>query len=273
MREGFVDRPVDLPCGQCITCRLAKAQAWATRAVHEAQMHERNCFITLTYDDEHLPEDGSLDVRDWQLFAKRLRKKVGPFRFLHCGEYGDNTHRPHYHALLFGLDFHRDRKPWNYHGSSSQLWISDTLESTWGQGFTSIGPLTEQSAAYVARYTVKKATGPGGAERYRRIDLTTGEEFYVRPDYATMSRRPGIGSSWLEKYHRDVYPSDQVVHNGRKLRPPEFYDRRLEASDPGLLADLKEQRRAKAQTDTGNDRLRAVERNQLDRTNARGRKL
>ena len=156
--------------------------------MHEASLHERNCFITLTYRPEDLPADGSVDVRHWQLFAKRLRKRLGPFRFLHVGEYGETNYRPHYHACIFGQDFSADRVLTKEVGDSKH-YTSPTLESVWGHGYTHIGLLTMTSAAYVSRYCVKKLTGPQGKESRRRIDTDTGEEYFVRPEYLTMSRR------------------------------------------------------------------------------------
>lgn len=256
-----MDLPLELPCGQCIGCRIDKSQAWALRCVHEASQHERNSFVTLTYEDAELPDDLGLDVRDFQLFCKRLRKYVGPFRFFHCGEYGPENLRPHYHALLFGVDFHEDRVPLRSAGSHV-LYRSDLLDRAWRKGFASIGNLTFQSAAYVARYCMKKVTGERAASHYERVDARTGEVFRVRPEYVTMSRRPGIGAEWFEKYHKDVYPDDEVVHDGRKFRPPRFYDSLLERSSPIALESVKARRRktveARREALTP-DRLRAKE--------------
>lgn len=241
--SGWSDRPVDLPCGQCLGCRIQRSADWALRCVHEAQMHLHNSFVTLTYDQEHLPSDGSLRLEDWQKFAKRVRKELGPFRFFHCGEYGEKNQRPHYHALLFGLDFRHDRVSY-----SQTLYGSRTLDRLWGQGFTSIGNLTYESAAYVARYVMKKLTGSQAEERYTRMDKSTGEFWSVKPEYCTMSRRPGIGSGWLEEFYEDVFPSDEVVHSGRRHRVPRFYDdsavRFGVLSETGL-DELKAERRAR----------------------------
>src|SRR3954449_8205389 len=88
-----------LPCGQCIGCRLERSRQWAMRCVHENKMHPRSSFVTLTYDDKNIPPAGSLSKRDFQLFMKRLRKsQSNPLRFFACGEYGETTHRPHYHV-------------------------------------------------------------------------------------------------------------------------------------------------------------------------------
>lgn len=254
---GWSDRPIELPCGKCVGCRERKAKEWALRCVHEAQMHTHNSFITLTYSQEDLPNDGGLRVDDFQRFCKRLRKRMGPFRFYHCGEYGEQNLRPHYHALLFGLDFHGDRvqvaeRPFPRFSSA-------TLTEVWGMGHTDIGTLTYESACYVARYVHKGARAKDGISepiqdmvdgdpRYLRVDPVTGEAWYVRPEYSTMSRRPGIGAKWLEKFHTDVYPSDQVVHDGRKFPVPRFYDQTVASfpSKPGepAFSDLVEEAKA-----------------------------
>ena len=205
--------------------------------MHEASEHDRNCFLTLTYSDEHLPEDGSLDLRHWQLFAKRMRKRVGPFRFFHCGEYGDRFGRPHYHALIFGQDFREDREPYGRSGSGMRYDVSPTLTELWQKGHATIGELTWQSAAYTARYVMKKVTGPRAEAHYEGR----------KPEYVTMSRggrggKGGIGKGWLEKYTSDVYPDDFVVHEGRKFRVPRYYDQVMAEKDPELVDGLKAER-------------------------------
>lgn len=240
-REAYGDLAFAVACGQCIGCRLARVQSWAIRCVHEASLHESSCFVTLTYGPEYVPADGSVDVREWQLFAKRLRKRRGRFRFLHCGEYGGATYRPHYHALLFGVDF-RDRVELSRAG----LFTSPELAEVWGLGQVSVGDVSYQSAAYVARYCVGKLSGAAGAEKYRRIDAATGEEFFVRPEYATMSRRPGLGAGWYERFRSDVFPADECVIEGRKVPVPDYYFRKLEVEDPSMYAALKDARRARA---------------------------
>lgn len=196
------------------------------RCVHEAQLHPTSCFVTLTYRDEDLPEDGSVDVRYWQLFAKRLRKVAGPFRYLHCGEYGSETGRPHYHAVLFGLDFASDRQVLRRRRKYTE-WTSPLLERTWGLGNVSIGSLTFESAAYVARYCLKKARARWSSGRYERVDVNTGECWAVKPPYMTSSRNPGLGAKWFERFGRDVFPADEVVFRGRRYKPPRFYDKKF----------------------------------------------
>lgn len=234
LRDGYADLPIDVPCGQCIGCRLERSRQWAIRCMHEASLHEQNCFITLTIDDEHMPKDFSLNVELGQKFYKRLRKKCGPFRYLHAGEYGETTGRPHYHACLFGLDF-PDKKLWSMKRGHA-LYTSEILDSCWQQGQALIGSLTFESAAYVARYVVKKVTGERADAYY------SGK----KPEFNVMSRRPGIGAKWLEKWKRDVYPSDEVISRGVAMRPPRAYDRRLELTDPDLFLQMKRTRRVNA---------------------------
>lgn len=257
-KKGYADRPLELPCGQCIGCRVERSRQWALRCVHEAQMHGANCFVTLTYSDENLPGDGGLHVEDWQKFAKRLRKSVGAFRFFHCGEYGDANRRPHYHACLFGLDFSDDRVLLRRSGEHS-LFVSPLLTRTWGLGHCSVGDLTYESAAYVARYVCKKLTGPEGEVEYSRVDESTGEVTRVCAPYVTMSRRPGVGSTWFEKFSAEVYPSDEVVHKGRRFRPPRFYDGKLSEEELDQVKGKRAARVALRKEDLTPDRLRVRE--------------
>lgn len=221
-------------------------------------MHKGNCFLTLTYDNEHLPEDWSVDVKAWQDFAKRLRKRIGPFRYFHCGEYGDANLRPHYHACIFGADFASSRYRWSGSGDR-QLYRSPVLDDAWGQGHAVFGSLTYQSAAYVARYVMKKRTGPQASEFYKRVNPDTGEEHQVKPEYVTMSRRPGIGSTWFDRYVDDVYPHDNVVHEGKKFRPPRYYDAKLPESTLDALKAKRRDAAHKYKEDLTPERLRVRE--------------
>lgn len=239
-----------VPCGQCIGCRLDRARDWAVRCVHEAQMHEDNCFLTLTYEDEHLPPYEGLSKRDLQLFFKRLRKRLGKLRYFACGEYGEQFGRPHYHVILFGKDF-ADKKP-----LTDVLFESDLLSEVWGKGLCSIGEVSFESAGYVARYSMKKVSGKedraanAGSGHYVKPCVYTGELMPVIPEYNTMSLKPGIGRSWLEKYHRDVFPDDFVVIAGRKFPAPQYYLTQLNQPqstfyDPDLHQKILEKRTAK----------------------------
>lgn len=228
-----------MPCGRCVGCDLERSRQWAVRCMHEAAMHQDNCFVTLTYDGDHLPPGGSLDKDAFPLFMKRLRKRFPQtIRYFHAGEYGDRNGRPHYHACLFGVDF-----PDKYHWTTRKefpVWRSPTLESLWPLGQSEIGTVTFESAAYVARYIMKKLRGrsvedlEAQAAHYASVDTETGEVFYRVPEYATMSRRPGIGKKWLEKYMSDVYPFDEVIMRGEKMRPPRYYDKVLAELNPTM---------------------------------------
>lgn len=246
-KRGIVFKPqqsngtmLEVPCGQCIGCRLKRSKDWAIRMMHEAQMHEDNSFITLTYAPEHLPADGSLNKNHFQDFMKRLRERLAPerIRFFHCGEYGERFSRPHYHAIVFGFGF-PDRTLYQDTGET-KLYTSAFLADCWGHGFTTVGDVTFDSAAYVARYVVKKITGDKAHDHYWRINEQTGETNQVEPEYVTMSRRPGIASAWYDKYGAEVYPSDSVITNGHEIQPPRYYDKMFEAAHGNIQAIKRE---------------------------------
>lgn len=255
-QKAFDHREIKLPCGQCIGCRLERSRQWAIRCMHEAQMHKQNCFITLTFSPEELakrPNQWSLDVREFQLFMKKLRKKFGKgIRFYHCGEYGEKNKRPHYHACIFGFDF-PDKKLWKLTPTGHRLYVSAELEKLWPQGFSTIGDVTFESAAYVARYIMKKITGSNAEDHYEWIDDATGEIRNLKPEYNTMSRRPGIGRSWLEKYTSDVYPRDYVIVNGKKCRPPKYYDGVLKTDRPYEFDEILHNRQKNAEKHVDNN--------------------
>jgi len=259
--QAYTDHPVKIPCGQCIGCRLDKSKQWAIRCVHEASLHENNSFITLTYDDEHLPKNRSLEVRVFQLFMKRLRKRFGSeIRFYACGEYGDVNGRPHYHACLFNHDF-QDKKLWKPGKDRSQnLYRSASLEKLWPNGYSSIGQVTFQSAAYVARYIMKKLNGPKGGGRYTFKD-PAGVSHPLLPEFTVMSRRPGIGKRWLDQYATDVYPGDFVIMSGKRNRSPRYYDTEFEKEFPDEYKKLKLERKKRA--------IKHAENNTSERLNVR----
>ena len=197
--------------------------------MHEGQMHNANCFVTLTYDDDHLPEDRSVDVSDFQRFMKRYRKKSGPgIRVFYCGEYGETYGRPHYHAIIFGHDF-EDKVLWK-EKDGVPLFQSAALAMLWPFGYSSVGALTFQSAAYVARYCLKKLTGDfAGLGAQWKCPLT-GRISVRKQPFGHASK--GIGKSWYDKFNGDVYPHDYVVMNGKEAKPPRYYDRLYEITEP-----------------------------------------
>jgi len=247
---------ITVPCGNCIGCRLDRSRSWAIRCVHEAQLHDNNCFITLTYAPEHIPENGALEFKHFQDFMKNYRYHHGPVRFFHCGEYGTGSFRPHYHAIIFGHTFSDQELLSETRGQ--KLYTSASLEKLWPYGHTSVGSVTWQSAAYVARYLIKKVTGSLADAHYERLNLTTGELVQLPREYTTMSRRPGIGNNWFEQFHADVYPDDFCVVDGKKYKPPRYYDNLLLELDPELHDQVKEKRdiyALKHQTDNHSKRL------------------
>lgn len=244
------DMPVQLPCGRCIGCRLERSRQWAVRCMHESTLHDRNAFITLTFRPEDLvrrQDPFSLSKRDFQLFIKRLRKAIAPRRvsYFGCGEYGEQFGRPHYHACVFGYDF-PDRELWSVRGDV-RLYRSAELEQLWPFGFATVGDVTFESAAYVARYIMKKVTGPSSKEHYQVVDEDTGEVLSDRlPEFTLMSLKPAIGRGWIDRWIDDVYPSDQVIVNGKAVKPPRYYDKVLEVSNPFELDVVLDERARKA---------------------------
>ncbi|QXP07889.1 MAG: replication initiator protein [Arizlama microvirus] len=253
IRKHDIVRSLSLPCGQCVGCRLERSRQWAMRCMHEAQTHQSNCFITLTYDDTHLPSDGSLHYKDFQLFVKRLRKKFrfNRIRYYMAGEYGENFGRPHFHACLFGIDFH-DKKLWKRTPSGALLYRSQDLETLWPFGYSSVGDVNFESAAYVARYIMKKQTGRNAYWHYSYSDLETGEIITKTPEFNKMSLKPGIGADWYEKYKSDVYPHDYVVIRGKKTRPPKAYDKMYKKSNPYEYDELLYNREKNAKLNPDN---------------------
>jgi len=231
--------------------------------MHEAQLHENNCFITLTYDDTHLPSDQSLHYKDFQLFLKRFRKslKGAKIRYYMAGEYGENYGRPHFHACIFGYDFH-DKKLWKRTSSGSLIYRSEHLETLWPFGYSSIGDVNFESAAYVARYIMKKQTGKDSEKHYQYTSLETGEIVQMTPEFNKMSLKPGIGYEWYQKYRSDVYPHDYVVIRGKKVRPPKFYDKKYKTDYPyeyDSLIYARENRAKLNSADNTPDRLAVKE--------------
>lgn len=229
------------------------------RCVLEARSHDRNSFITLTYNDEHLPKDRSLDRQHLTKFFKRLRKHKGPFRYYACGEYGDQTQRAHYHACLFGMDF--DDKVEFRKINEHTLYISEELNRIWGYGNTSIGDLTFESAAYCARYVLKKKLGKGTLQHVL-LDEETGELKPVVQPYAVMSLATAIAKQWLSKNHGDIYNAEKdfLVLRGQKLKPPKYFDKIYDTINPAKMAKIKEIRKTEHK-DLTLQELRAHEKN------------
>lgn len=226
---------VEVPCGRCWGCRLERSRQWAIRCVHESYMHKENSFVTLTYRDEDLTWGHSrptLVKQDLQKFFKRLRKKYGKLRFFACGEYGGRTHRPHYHACIFGIDF--PDKKFHHEENGIQNYVSDSLDSIWSHGHCLVGDVTFESAAYVARYIMDKKLG-NTSGYYQKEG--------IEAEFIRMSRRPGIGKPWFDRWHADIFPNDQVIiRGGVKCVPPKYYNSLYELLEPERYQRIKAKR-------------------------------
>lgn len=244
-----LDEPRQVPCGQCMACRLEKARQWSVRIMLEAGSHDVNSFLSLTYRDEELHFVNGLPTlykRDLQLFLKNLRRRIEPIRIRYyaCGEYGSEKDRPHYHVILFGYDF-PDRKFSHVSKANKKnkfstsdgypVYKSEELDSLWKKGDAKIGDVSFESAGYVARYANKKITG----------DLAPGHYKGRLPEFAIMSRRPGIGKEWYAKFKGDIYPKDYFHINGVRNRPTRYFDELYKKENPKSFEEIKERRKEK----------------------------
>lgn len=262
---------LQIPCGQCIECRLKRSREWAIRCVHEASLHKFNCFLTLTYDDAHL-RSPSLNYSDFSGFMKRLRARFPKDRigFFACGEYGETNpvtneidgglYRPHFHCILFNFNF-PDRVPVRMLGRSD-LFKSELLDNLWRNGNCKIGEVTFESASYVARYAMKKVTGSKAKSHYMLI-TADGEMIDRTPELLQMSKRPAIGRRWFEKYGAHAYASDSVVARGVEMQPPRYYDKLLPDVVRSMVSDVRalkgNARRSDHTDDRNNVRAEVVE--------------
>lgn len=253
----YVSDSIDIPCGKCIGCRLAYSRDWANRCMLEASYHDECHFLTLTYDDAHLPNNDIVDMqtgeikqspvhtlvpRDLQLFMKRLRKNSGQeLRFFACGEYGSSTHRPHYHLIVFGL--HLDDLTVLKSNFRGELYYrSPLIEKCWTYGYSMVCDVSWDTCAYVARYVVKKIKG-ASAELYT--------DFNIVPPFVRMSLKPGIGRLYYDDHKDNIYKYDKIVMStdkgGRTFRPPRYYDKLYDLEYPSDMDVIKQQRAAVAE--------------------------
>lgn len=254
-RLAQTDCPIEVPCGQCIGCRLERSRQWAIRCMHELQMHQQSAFLTLTYKPKELPLHGTLVKKHLQDFFKRYRRWLGKtqkIRYLACGEYGEDFSRPHYHAIVFGHDFPDKQKLCTINGN--ELFTSEKLDERWTHGHCTIGAATFETAAYVARYVTKKINGPKADDHYGiLINETTGEITPRRiPEYLSPSRNPGIAKTWYDKYHKEVYPLDEVLVRGKLMQPPKFYDTLHNRQNPDSHEEIQAARMLAAKKNPDN---------------------
>lgn len=243
------DYPLEVPCGQCIGCRLERSRQWASRMVNEMQMHEKNAFLTLTYDAEHLPINQSLEKEHLQLFLKRLRKSLDKkkIRYYACGEYGTETKRPHYHLIAFGY-WPEDSTYYKETQEGGKLYISRRLENIWGMGQCVVAHVNFETCAYTARYITEKITGDSAENYYQGRT----------PPFNLMSRRPGIGATWYEKYKDETWASGKIIMREHETEPPRYYKEKLKIENPELFNELKSEKMKSAfkhREDTTPERL------------------
>lgn len=254
----FADHPMyeltKLPCGKCIACRLKYSREWALRCDGEARSFDRNCFITLTLNDaviQHV-HGPSLQKEFYPLFMKRLRKRFGDgIRYFMAGEYGEKFNRPHYHACIFNFEF--DDLVLFKRERGIDLFRSMELEKLWSHpvhrfpyGYCTVGSVTFDSAAYVARYCTKKVGGKLALAHYRLVN-SDDSVTVLKPEYATMSRRPGIGSDWFKEFGKEIYVTDSIIaKRGLEVKPPRYYDSLYEIECPEDYARVKKRRQESA---------------------------
>lgn len=235
-----------VPCNRCIGCRLDYAREWSNRMLLELADNPKGLFVTLTYNNDHVPysEKGymSTRVRDCQLWMKRLRKNFPhlKIRYFLGAEYGPKNKRPHYHAILFGigLDDFNDIELYKVNNIGQSLYISKSFADIWGNGFCTIGNVTKDSCAYTARYMLKKLKG------FSRIDYYAKG---IEPEFSLCSRRPGIGLGYLKNHPN--FSNTLFVFDGSETvsfpMPKRLFDQLLEV-DPDQYYVLKAVRREAA---------------------------
>lgn len=251
-------RPVTVPCRQCLGCRLDYSRQWANRCMLELPYHKSSYFLTITYDDEHLPRSYACDPdtgeiispaaplvkRDFQLFMKRLRFNTGQkLRFMAAGEYGETTFRPHFHAIVFGLELN-DLTPYKHSALGYQYWNSPTLDKCWTdengklKGYIVAGDVSWDTCAYVARYIMKKQMGPHARQAYAALGLT--------PEFSLMSRRPGIAKQYYLD-HPEIWDYVKInistPQGGRSFAHPAYLRKLYEIDEPDKALELSEKRR------------------------------
>lgn len=229
-------------CGQCIGCKIQKAKDWGIRCVHEMQMHETSIFVTLTYENtpEKCYDNESLNPDHLQQFWKNIRKKLSPqkIKYYACGEYGSDKGRPHYHAIMFGIELD-DRVPEFTTKQGETYYSSEKLTKSWGFGGVRFAAADIGTAIYISKYITKKHTGDlADTSYFSHIDTKTGEWVEKIPEFTRMSTKPAIGLNWLKKYYNTEVVKGYLTHEGTKYRVPKYYKDELEKLSPSLHEEL-----------------------------------
>lgn len=250
-------------CGQCIGCRLEYSRQWANRITLEAKKYKPNeCwFLTLTYDDEHVPigqavnqktgevkQSLTLNKEDLTLFMKRLRYYYqyhynhDGIRFYAAGEYGDTTKRPHYHICIFNMPIHTELIRVKENELGQRIWTNKEIEKLWGKGFIAIAHQSWETAAYTARYMLKKQKGQDSEWYYKSLGII--------PEFTQMSRKPGIAREYYDENSRKIYENDEIIlRKGEKtyqIKPPRYYDKLYDIDNHDMMEEIKLNRRLNA---------------------------
>lgn len=264
IKKGSYYRYMFIPCGHCFACKLNYAADWANRIMFETQRHEDNFFITLTYNEEHLPIyekmiytdkdgnkteyendgtwNGSLEPDHVTKFIKDLRNKYRDckIKYFYCGEYGEETKRPHYHMILFGAPLKAENAyDWHIDKNKKMHWKDKELEKLWNKGMIDVAEVEWSSAAYVARYCMKKIDNDNDSHRYAELGK--------KKEFVRMSRRPGIARAYFNDNWQHIYETDEIQintfrHMNTIVKPPKAWDRLLKETDPELYKQIKESR-------------------------------
>lgn len=251
---SYINDYIELPCGQCIQCRINRSKEWANRLMLETLSYPKeDCyFVTLTFSDANLPSrtfyrpdvdqvstSHSICKRDLQLFFKRLRKNTGQkIKYYACGEYGDTSGRPHYHAIIFGLHLD-DLIPIRESFNGDIYYTSPTVLKAWqDKGHVVIGRVSFQSCAYVARYVMKKWKPSKGSEHpYKKLG--------IEPEFQVQSN--GLGKDYFNANYKDIYDFDRIIEPGINCHPCRYFDKLYENIDSVHLEEVKETRKLKAE--------------------------
>lgn len=266
-----------VPCSQCLSCRIARSKEWAVRIMLEASLYPHNYFVTLTYNEESIPRgnflysDGRLEENqsnlcksDVQLFLKRLLercrqkyKHVGIRRFV-CGEYGSVSDRAHYHLILFNMPDLTPELRLLRQRDGVKLYTSASIDAAWRNkngaslGIHSVGEVTYQSAAYCARYCVKKLTEPTKITRELAERIVDYDGIGIRqPEFIMPSRAPGIARPFYDLHRDEIYAFDKLVFKVREnssvmQKPPKYFDYLYDLDDPDGMDDIKLSRKHSA---------------------------
>lgn len=258
---------IRIPCGDCIGCQEKYSKEWAVRCMLEAQRYPENYFITLTYDEFHLPMEGELvnpktgeifeDDGTWltgtlipehmKKFIKDIRAywkyhyKHDGIRFFACGEYGGQSQRPHYHLIMFNLPLKaKDLKVYKANKDGTILYTHPIIEKIWGKGFITIAQVNWDTCAYTARYVMKKMKG--------KIPIEESFRSGKIPEFIRMSRMPGIASDYFDENAKAIFENDEIVINGHKekiqpVKPPRYFDKKYDIIYHDHMEQIKKTRK------------------------------